>query len=570
MSTGQAQQAAPPALWWVRLRLASRSLRENWSLFVRTRIGLIGLVIIGLYALLAAAHPILMNTVWEERIYDPVVGYAFDETRQPAPPSLKHPLGTDPLGRDILSQLMFSARSEFLLGLLAATVTVVIGTTVGAVAAYFGGVVDTILMRLADIMIMMPAISVLIVLSALIGVEHLELALIIGILSGFGGTGVVLKSQALSVVVKPYIDAARTAGGGHFHIILVHVVPNLLPLSFLYMMFTVTSAIFSEAVLSFLGLLDVRMSWGLMIHTTESAGYLLQVWGVLVADIPGQPVDHAAVLLLLPRRPVAGRGGEPKAQKPMTTAPVLVVDDLKMHYTTRGGVVRAVDGVSFSVGRGQSLGLVGESGCGKSSIAMTLLKLLPDNARLVSGSISLNGVDLVPLGEDEMRAHRWDRISMVFQAAMNSLDPVYRVGDQIVEALEAHSASAGRDAMERVRELFDLVSLDPSFILRYPHEYSGGMRQRAIIAMALACEPDIMIADEPTTALDVIVQDRILREMQAIQRSLDMSMIYISHDMAVIAEVCDVVGVMYAGKLVEFGPTRRGLRQAHPSRTRAR
>ena len=277
MSTGQAQQAAPPALWRVRLRLASRSLSENWSLFVRTKIGLIGLVIIGLYALLAFAHPILMNTVWEERIYDPVVGYAFDETRQPAPPSLSHPLGTDPLGRDILSQLMFSARSEFLLGLLAATVTVVIGTTVGAVAAYFGGLVDAILMRLADIMIMMPAISVLIVLSALIGVEHLELALIIGILSGFGGTGVVLKSQALSVVVKPYIDAARTAGGGHFHIILVHVVPNLLPLSFLYMMFTVTSAIFSEAVLSFLGLLDVRMSWGLMIHTTESAGYLLQV-----------------------------------------------------------------------------------------------------------------------------------------------------------------------------------------------------------------------------------------------------------------------------------------------------
>ncbi len=249
----------------------------------------------------------------------------------------------------------------------------------------------------------------------------------------------------------------------------------------------------------------------------------------------------------------------------MTTEPVLVVDDLRMHYTTRAGVVRAVDGVSFSVERGQSLGLVGESGCGKSSIAMTLLKLLPDNARLVSGSISLNGVDLAPLGEEEMRTHRWDRISMVFQAAMNSLDPVYRVGDQIIEALEAHSSTADRDGMERVRELFDLVSLDPSFIMRYPHEYSGGMRQRAIIAMALACEPDIMIADEPTTALDVIVQDRILREMQAIQRSLDMSMIYISHDMAVIAEVCDVVGVMYAGKLVEFGPTAEVYaRPIHP------
>ena len=269
MSPGHFQPTGPTSLWRIRLGLAFKSLRENWALFIGTRIGIVGLVIIGLYASLAAAHPVLMNTVWEPRVYDPVVGYAFDEVRQPAPPSLSHPLGTDPLGRDILSQLMFSARSEFLLGLLAATVTVTIGTVVGAVAAYFGGLVDTILMR--------PAISVLVVLSALIGVEHLELALIIGILSGFGGTGVVLKSQALSVVVKPYIEAARVAGGGPFHIIRVHVVPNLLPLSFLYMMFTVTSPIFSEAVLSFLGLLDVRMSWGLMIHTTESAGYLLQV-----------------------------------------------------------------------------------------------------------------------------------------------------------------------------------------------------------------------------------------------------------------------------------------------------
>lgn len=270
-------RAYPESLGRVRLVLTLRTFRQNWSLFVGTRVGLIGLAIICFYALLATAHPLLMGTVWEESVYDPVVGYSFDEVRQPAPPSRNHLLGTDPLGRDILSQLMFSARAEFLLGLLAAVVTVTIGTTVGAVAAYFGGVVDMLLMRLADIMIMLPGISVLIVLSALIGVEHFELALIIGILSGFGGTGVVLKSQALSVVVKPYIDAARIAGGGPFHIIFVHIVPNLLPLSFLYMMFTVTGAIFSEAVLSFLGLLDVRMSWGLMIHTTESAGYLLQV-----------------------------------------------------------------------------------------------------------------------------------------------------------------------------------------------------------------------------------------------------------------------------------------------------
>ena len=239
----------------------------------------------------------------------------------------------------------------------------------------------------------------------------------------------------------------------------------------------------------------------------------------------------------------------------MNSTALLTVENLTMHYMTRAGPVRAVDGVSFSVERGQSLGLVGESGCGKSSIATSLLKLLPDNAELVDGSVMLDGVDLVPLSELQMREYRWDRISMVFQAAMNSLDPVYRVGDQIIEALEAHYTYARQDSIERVRELYDLVGLNPAFMPRYPHEYSGGMKQRAVIAMALACEPDLVIADEPTTALDVIVQDRILREMKEVQAKLDMSMIYISHDMAVIAEVSDVVGVMYAGKIVEYGPT---------------
>ncbi len=249
----------------------------------------------------------------------------------------------------------------------------------------------------------------------------------------------------------------------------------------------------------------------------------------------------------------------------MIGAPLLEVKDLTMHYATTAGPVRAVDGVSFSVNRGQALGLVGESGCGKSSIAITLLKLLPDNASILGGQILVDGTDIVPISEEGMRQYRWDRISMVFQAAMNSLDPVYRVGDQIVEALEAHSRIAPTESIERVRELFDLVGLNPGFILRYPHEYSGGMKQRAIIAMALACEPDIVVADEPTTALDVIVQDRILREMQSIRESLNMSMIYISHDMAVIAEVSDVVGVMYAGKIVEFGPTEEVFKSPiHP------
>ncbi len=234
---------------------------------------------------------------------------------------------------------------------------------------------------------------------------------------------------------------------------------------------------------------------------------------------------------------------------------LLSVENFSMHYTTRAGVVRAVDDVTFQLQQGQSLGLVGESGCGKTTIAMSILKLLAYNARIMGGHIYFDGLDLVPLGEDEMRRVRWRGISMIFQAAMNSLNPVYRVGDQIIEAITTHEPNVTVDeARERVARLFDLVGLDAKRLDHYPHEYSGGMKQRAIIAMSLACNPKMVIADEPTTALDVIVQDKILKEMDEISRKLKMSMMYISHDIAVIAEVSDVMGVMYAGKLVEFGP----------------
>jgi len=271
-------------LWRVRLRLFARSLRASWAMFTESPIGLIGLGVIIFYGLLALAHPILMKTVWAPSVYDPVSGFDLQIAFHPSPPSARHLLGTDPLGRDVLSQLMYSTRWEFALGILSAVVTVVIATTVGAVSAYYGGIVDTLLMRLADLVIMVPFLPILIVLSALTEVGILELALVIGVLSGFGGTAVVIKSQALSVKVKPYIEAARIAGGGDFHIIFKHMVPNLLPISLLYMMFVVTGAIFSEAVLSFFGLTTIRMSWGIMVNVTQLFGYLLRfdTWYLLM------------------------------------------------------------------------------------------------------------------------------------------------------------------------------------------------------------------------------------------------------------------------------------------------
>ena len=234
---------------------------------------------------------------------------------------------------------------------------------------------------------------------------------------------------------------------------------------------------------------------------------------------------------------------------------LLEIKDLVVQYETREGPVRAVDGVSLTLSRGESLGLVGESASGKTSLAMAVMKLLPDNARIVEGRIILDGQDLVPLDEARMRRVRWRKVSMVFQAAMSSLNPVYKVGDQIEETILAHERMGRAEVRERTEYLFRLVGLDISLLGRYPHEYSGGMKQRAVIAMALACGPDLVIADEPTTALDVIVQHMILRELQAVRKRADMAMIFISHDMAVVAEVCDRVGIMYAGKLVERGET---------------
>jgi peptide/nickel transport system permease protein len=207
--------------------------------------------------------------------YDPIIGFDPNIVSHPSPPSLRHPLGTDPLGRDILSMIMYSTPREFVLGITAALITVIIGTIIGASAAYYGGVIDTFFMRLADIVMLFPSLALLMVLSAFMELTLFRLALIMGILAGFGSITLVLKAQALTVKVRPFIDAAKSTGASDAYIIFRHIIPNILPLSFLYMMFNVTGAIFTEAVLSFLGLANIRMSWGVIIQMAESSGYLM-------------------------------------------------------------------------------------------------------------------------------------------------------------------------------------------------------------------------------------------------------------------------------------------------------
>ncbi len=235
---------------------------------------------------------------------------------------------------------------------------------------------------------------------------------------------------------------------------------------------------------------------------------------------------------------------------------LLEVRDLHVEFTVPGANVRAVDGVSFDVEPGEALGLVGESGCGKTTTALAVMGLLPGNGRITGGSIKLGGEELTTMPAEQLRHHRWREMSIIFQGAMNALNPVQRVGDQVREPILLHEPKTTyREANRRVSRLFDLVGIEPERKKRYPHEFSGGMRQRVMIAMALANNPKLVIGDEPTTALDVMVQAQILELLERLRRELGLAMILITHDLSVVAETCDRALVMYAGQLAETGTT---------------
>ncbi|MCK5038743.1 MAG: ABC transporter ATP-binding protein [Thermoplasmata archaeon] len=242
---------------------------------------------------------------------------------------------------------------------------------------------------------------------------------------------------------------------------------------------------------------------------------------------------------------------------------LLDVKNLTVNFTIKDGMVHAVENVSLQLDEGETLGLVGESGCGKTTLGYAITQLLPDNARIIGGKVMFKGKDILTPSikkngslegyQAEIRSLRWNEISMIFQGAMNAFNPVYTIGDQIDEAIRIHKDVTKEESLERIKELYDLVGIPSDRINNYPHEYSGGMRQRAMIAMALVHNPSLIIADEPTTALDVIMQRRILSEMNKIQKKFDTAMVIITHDVSVVANTADKIAVMYAGMIMEQG-----------------
>lgn len=245
--------------------------------------------------------------------------------------------------------------------------------------------------------------------------------------------------------------------------------------------------------------------------------------------------------------------------------PPLSVKELSVHYRTQRGIAHALEKVSLSVDKGRNLGLVGESGCGKSTFLKAAMGVLPDNAEIVSGTVCLDGEDLTSADRERRRQRRWAGMSMITQSALNALDPVHRVGDQIVDAIKAHENCSHHMAVERVKRMLELVGVDPRRFREFPHQFSGGMRQRAIIAMALILNPSVVLADEPTTSLDVIVQDQIFRRIRGLQSEFGFSMLLVTHDLALVIENCERIAVMYGGVIVEEGPTADVVNApAHP------
>jgi peptide/nickel transport system permease protein len=493
------------------------------------------------------------------------------------PPGAAHWFGTDNFGRDVLSRIVWGTRLALIVAVVSSLISSILGIVLGSVSGYFGGWVDGVMSRTFDVFLLIPTFFLVLLIVALFG-QGLQYTMIAIALTTWPRSARIMRSQVLSLKSRVYVQAALASGASHSWVLSRHVVPNGLAPIVTDGTILMGFAILTEAGLSFLGLGDQNaVSWGRMIFEGQRqlriAPWLSIFPGLalllLVASLNllGDGMNQA-MNPQLRRQSIRAKGrppvdgGRPKAEDP--AAPILDVRGLKMEYRLPKGAIRAVDGVSFTLARGASLGVVGESGCGKSSLGAALLQVMAPNAAYTAGDVTVAGRAILSDGRvvraasrDAVMDIRWTRVSIIFQSAMNALNPVLTVRQQLVEAYRLHRpAEDEAAAVARIADLFDLIGIPRRRLSAYPHELSGGMRQRVMIALSLLHEPDLVIADEPTTALDVLIQDQILGEIDALRRRLGLGLILISHDMGAVAETCDRVAVMYAGEIVEIAPTR--------------
>ena len=481
-------------------------------------------------------------------------------------PNAEHWFGTDALGRDYFARVLYATRTTMLIALVSVAMATVLGVIVGTTSAYIGGKWDTIIQRLLDIIMAIPALILCICVVAVLGTGTVNLVIAMGF-SRFPGISKIVRSSILVAKQNEYVEASKAVGARGPRIIMSHLIPNSLGPLLVRTTMGIGSNIISCAALGYLGLSvpAPQPEWGLMLSESQEYTrlhpYLVIIPGIaillsalafnLLGDGIRDALDPRLRGFKKPKKHVADY---PRTERRLQSEETLLdIQDLKIKYSTLDADVKAVNGVTISLKKGESLGLVGETGAGKTTLALSLLRLLPKGVgEQYAGDIWFKGKCLRDYSEREMRSIRGGQISMIFQDPMSSLNPVFQVGKQIAEVLNLHGIT-GEDADKRVDELLQLVGIEPSRKICYPYQLSGGMKQRIVIAMALANEPDLLIADEPTTALDVTIQSQVLAMIDEIQKKLGTALIMITHDLGIVAETCDKVAVMYAGEIVEYG-----------------
>ncbi|HKJ54029.1 MAG TPA: dipeptide/oligopeptide/nickel ABC transporter permease/ATP-binding protein [Gammaproteobacteria bacterium] len=556
---------------------APRARRPGaWQLFANNRLAASGLVILAAVVAIVLLAPLLPLTPPD--VTDPAA-------RLQRPLAEGYLLGSDHLGRDILSRLVYGTRTSIAVGLSATLVAALVGSLLGLVAGYAGGRTDNIIMRGIDMIMAFPYILLALAIVAVLGPGLINALYAIAVVNiPFFARNI--RGVTIGLSHREFVDAAKLSGKNHALVLGSEILPNVLPTIVITMSTTVGWMILETAGLSFLGLgaqppqadLGSMLGEGRKLlfnapHVSIIPGLMIFVL-VMSINLVGDGIRD-----LLDPRLKSGALSRPSARTAVDRSrdrggsheggsSLLELHRLSTHFEVGDEVYRAVNDVDLKLDAEECLGIVGESGSGKSVTAMSLLGLVPTPAgRIVGGRVDYQGEDLLDASLARLRELRGGAFAYVFQDPLSTLHPLFTIGDQIVEAIQAHQPLGVRAARERTLELLRLVQI-PNATQRldsFPHELSGGMRQRVCIAMALANDPEILIADEPTTALDVTVQAQMLNLLNRLRKDRNAAVLFITHDFGVVSEICDRVAVMYAGRIVETGPASQVLAEpAHP------
>jgi peptide/nickel transport system permease protein len=542
-------------------------------LLFRNKLAGFGAVVLGIIVVLALLTPLLP-------LHPP--NEINTANRFLRPLSEGYLLGTDHLGRDLLSRLLWGTRLSLAVGFAAALFAGLIGAAIGVMAGFYGGRTDNVTMRGIDMLMAFPYILLALAIVAVLGPGLFNALIAVAVVNiPFFARNI--RGVTVGIAHREFVDAARLAGIGNTRILLTEIVPNIVPVVVIAMSTTIGWMILETAGLSFLGLgsQPPQADLGSMLgearaamitapHTSIVPGAMILLI-VMSVNLLGDGIRDA----LDPRlrsgalsRPMVATRVERKQRPAAQGQGLLRIEALETQFHVGPRIYRAVNEVSLELNPGECLGLIGESGSGKSVTALSVMGLVASPPGVITGgAVRLEGQDLIGAPYEVLRSLRGRKVAYIFQDPLSTLHPLYCIGDQLIEAIRVHEPVSQAEAHRRAVRLLEDVRI-PNAAERaraYPHELSGGMRQRVGIAMALANDPDIIIADEPTTALDVTVQAQVLALLDELRRSRGLAILFITHDFGVVAQLCDRVAVMYGGRIVETGPTAGVLAApAHP------